>query len=237
MAWKLRCNDTDGVGKRHPTTRRGFITGLGFGVVSLYGLWAVYGAAPVSLGFLSEGSGSMANMKGMHGGDGGMSPEEFRRLTEEFIEANRLADGSVKPGHGAVAARIPRDGHEDDDHGAMAQMTTAGDGDQGTEVGPIRGHGAEEEPIDVYVMASRYGYEPGVLRLDVKVPYKFKFMAVDADHGASINLRFAGHMIRCPAKTLAVQTLAFTSPGEYLVYCTVYCGEGHDLMMGKIIVA
>ena len=221
----------------HVTTRRGFVTGLGFGVVSLYGLWAAYGAAPVSLGFLSEGSEGMAGMQGMHGGGGGMSVEEFTRLTEEFIEANQLPDGSVKPGYGSVAAGIPRDGHGDDDHAATPRMSMAGDDGHGTEGGPLRGDHAEEESLDVYMIATRYGYEPGVLRLDTMVPYNFKFMAVDADHGASINLRFAGHMIRCPAKTLAEKTLAFTSPGEYLVYCTVYCGEGHDLMMGKIIVA
>lgn len=42
---------------RHPTTRRGFISGVGFGVVSLYGLWAAYGAAPTRLAFLSGAQG------------------------------------------------------------------------------------------------------------------------------------------------------------------------------------
>ena len=31
---------------RHLTTRRGFVATLGFGGVSLYGLWVGYGAAP-----------------------------------------------------------------------------------------------------------------------------------------------------------------------------------------------
>lgn len=35
--------------KPHFTTRRGFIAATGFGVVSLYGLWAAYGAAPLRL--------------------------------------------------------------------------------------------------------------------------------------------------------------------------------------------
>ncbi len=213
----------------HPTTRRSVITGLGFGVVSLYGLWAAYGAAPVSLGFLSaagEGAGGMAGMEGMHGGGASMSPDEFRRLTEAFIENNSLPDGSVKPARHAVA-KLSGEAHEDEEHGVMAKMAMAD--------GP--GHGAEEEPTDVYMIASRYGYEPGLLRLEVGVPFNFRLMAVDADHGISINFRFAGHMIRCPAKTLVEQTLTFTAPGEFLVYCTVYCGEGHDMMMGKIVVA
>lgn len=221
----------------HPTTRRGFITGVGFGVVSLYGLWAAYGATPISLSFISEGMEGMGHGVG-HAGGGGMSPEEFRRKTQEFIEANSLPDGSVKPMRHA-AARIASEAH--DDHGASPQMSMAGDHED-EEAGEDHareeaGHAVTEEPIDVYVVATRYGYEPDVLRLDLKTPYKFRFMAVDADHGASINMRLASHMIRCRAKTLTEKTLVFTSPGEYLLYCTVYCGEGHDTMMGKIVVA
>ena len=207
---------------RHPTTRRGFISGVGFGVVSLYGLWAAYGAAPTSLAFLSAQEGGMEGMG--HGGHegGGMSPEEFERLANKFMEANRLPDGSVKPDGRAVAG-ISGEIHED--HAAAPKTSM------------VEGHGHEEGPIDVYVMASRYGYEPEVLRLTPNVPYKFRFMAVDADHGASINMRIGSLMIRCRARTLTETTLLFSAPGEYLTYCTVYCGEGHDTMMGKIVVA
>jgi hypothetical protein len=56
--------DFDG---KHVTTRRGFVTVPGFGVVSLYGLWVAYGAAPTSLAFMSGAEGG--GMKGMgHGG-------------------------------------------------------------------------------------------------------------------------------------------------------------------------
>ncbi|MCR4331996.1 MAG: hypothetical protein NUV34_04750, partial [Sulfuricaulis sp.] len=80
-------------------------------------------------------------------------------------------------------------------------------------------------------------YAPGVLRLETGVPYRFRIMAVDADHGMSIYVRFAGHMIRCPARTLFERELIFSEAGENLVYCSVYCGEGHDLMQGLIVVA
>ncbi|MFQ5939596.1 MAG: hypothetical protein ACE5KL_05935 [Alphaproteobacteria bacterium] len=260
--------DSDGTAERpggHPTTRRGFISGVSFGVVSLYGLWAAYGAAPTSLAFLSGAQdGGMAGMgHGGHAG-GGMSPEEFERLAREFFEANTLPDGSVKP-DGRAVARTSAEGHEDH---AAAPKTSMAEG-HGHEEGPkapvaeghgheeapktavaeghgheevpktavAEGHGHEEGPIDVYVMASRYGYQPEVLRLAPNVPYKFRFMATDADHGHSINMRLGSLMIRCRARTLTETTLLFTAPGEYLSYCTVYCGEGHDMMMGKILVA
>lgn len=38
--------------KNHFTTRRGFIAASGFGGISLYGLWAAYGAAPSPLALL-----------------------------------------------------------------------------------------------------------------------------------------------------------------------------------------
>src|SRR5665647_941270 len=41
--------------KNHFTTRRGFIAASGFGGVSLYGLWAAYGAAPGPLALLGLG--------------------------------------------------------------------------------------------------------------------------------------------------------------------------------------
>ncbi len=250
--------------KVHLTTRRGFVTVLGFGVVSLYGMWAAYGAAPTSLSFLAAGEG------GGHGGGGGLSPEAFRRLAEDFIEANSLPDGSVKPvrrkmagmpaaanhetadGHGmSVMAEKGHDqdggGHEEDDRHRMPGMAPKEHDEHGGGHQEADRHGLpamvakphdepDAGPIDVYLLASRYGYDPSILRLETKVPYRFRIMAFDGNHGASIFLRLAGHMIRCPAKVLVEKQIMFTRPDEYLVYCTVYCGEGHDMMMGKIVV-
>lgn len=225
MAKESPVNGTRDSPKSHLTTRRGFVTVLGFGVVSLYGLWAAYGAAPTSLAFMSGAEGG--GMKGMgHGGEGGMSPEEFNRLADAFFEANELPDGSVRPARRKVAG-VSAEAREHD--AAMPGMSMSEEDEHGDE--------HEDEPVDVYVRASRYGYEPDVLRLETDVPYKFRIMAVDADHGASINFRMGSHMIRCRARVLTEAILMFTAPGEYLSYCTVYCGEGHDQMMAKIVVA
>ncbi len=66
---------------------------------------------------------------------------------------------------------------------------------------------------------------------------KARMMAVDAVHGASINFGGGGRMIRCPSRTEVMSVMTFTRPGKLLVYCSVYCGEGHDMMKGAIIVA
>lgn len=237
MAGTGNVDRADERSENHLTTRRGFVTAIGFGVLSLYALWAAYGAAPIGLSLPSGEEG----IAGGHGrGGGGMSPEEFRRLAEEFIAANELPDGSVKPTRRALEARPGPSGHEREEKPVESSANGAPEaaGHEREKRRDGAPHAAEDEPIDVYLMASRYSYEPSVLRLEANVPYRFRMMGMDVNHGASImlKLRLAGHIMRSPAGTLAEMTMTFTKPGAYLVYCTVYCGEGHDMMQAKIIV-
>ncbi len=232
-------------GKPHFTTRRGFIAAAGFGVVGLYGLWAAYGAAPLNLlaaGVEPEASG------GGHGGhevpDGGPDVEEFKRRVEQFIAANQLPDGSVRPGPMAMASPAmaghgTHGGPEPTAGGGAAEngMHGAGHGAESPSAAdqPATDH-AEGEAVEVYLMAYQWGYKPAVLRLEANVPYRFRMMAVDTTHGASFHLGNASRITRLRPKTLVEQQLKFTRPGEYLLYCTVYCGLAHDRMQGKIIV-
>jgi heme/copper-type cytochrome/quinol oxidase subunit 2 len=98
-------------------------------------------------------------------------------------------------------------------------------------------HDAGSAARDVYLLAQQWSFEPAVLRLGVNQAYRFRMMAVDAAHGASLQLGTAGHIIRLPKGALVERQLTITKPGEYLLYCTMYCGEGHQFMSGKIIVA
>lgn len=98
--------------KTHFSTRRGFVAATGFGLLSLYLVWAGYGAAPLGFGAHggeADGGDAHEPAAGGHGGHGdapaGPSREEFRKLTEAFIEEHKLADGSVqapRPHHGAA---------------------------------------------------------------------------------------------------------------------------------------
>lgn len=208
-------------GKRHFTTRRGFIAACGFGILGLYGLWAGYGAAP--LPFLGgshepEGEGGAHEVAGGgHGAGGTVSPEEFRRGVEEFAARYRQPDGSVKPGGAGATA----DAHASHGmaHGANQAAEAAGG------------------PDDVYLMAYQWGFEPAVLRLEANRTYRLRMMAVDVSHGAAIQLGRGSRIVRLRTNTLVEQTKTFARPGEYLVYCTVYCGPGHARMQGRLIVA
>lgn len=189
------------------TTRRGFIAAASLGAVSLYGLWAGLGAAPLSF----ESRGDVVDLAGMGGHEGhdapqGPAPDQFRRLTEEFIAAHQQPDGGVLVEPDAAGQ-------------SMAGMTMPADS------------------LDVFVLAQQFSFEPTLLRLRTGIPYRFKLMAVDAAHGASLQLGRAGHIVRLPAGVVVERQMTFTEAGEYLLYCTVYCGEGHQFMQGSIHVS
>ena len=229
--------------KDHFTTRRGFIAASGFGGISLYGLWAAYGAAPGPMGLLgldhslasteaahAEHGGAAAPASGGHAGHGaaatGPSTQEFSRWTEQFVERYRLPDGSVYPRRMAPTAMATTDPHAGHD------MAGAADSHAGhAEVAPPAD---KSEPIDVLMTAGRWYYLPNKLRLDAGQAYRFQMMAVDIAHGASIELGQGGRMMRLQPGRITEAALTFHQPGRYLMVCTVYCGEAHQLMQATI---
>ena len=212
-------NLSAGSSNRHFTARRGFVAACGFGILGLYGLWAGYGAAP--LPFLGrhddpapEGGHDAAPDSGAHGATAGLSPEEFRRLAEDFAARYRQPDGSVRPGKVVSAT----------DHGAHhAPAAPAAEN-------------RDDDLLDVYLTAFQWGFEPGVLRLEANRAYRFRIMAVDVSHGVALQFGAASRIARLRANTLVEQTMTFARPGELLVYCTVYCGPGHARMQSRLIV-
>jgi hypothetical protein len=217
----------------HPTTRRGVIATVGFGGVSLYGLWVAYGAAPGPLALLApaDSVSGASNGSGGHGGHGaapaGSPTESFRRSAAEFVERYRMADGSVYPRRlaGEPMADMAHAGHT-----MPAAPSEAAHGE---------GHGgaaapAMTAPIDVYLLAEKWFYEPSDLRVDVGVPYRLRMLAADVSHGASIQFGRGARMIRLRPDTVTDMDVSFTRSGRYLVYCTVYCGQAHHQMQARI---
>lgn len=245
----------------HFTTRRSFIAAAGFGGVSLYGLWAAYGAAPTPLALLglgrphgaghAEPAAELPPAGGGHAGHGGAatgpSAEEFSRMNAEFIERYRLPDGSVHPRRLAAAPSV-HDMHampEMEDMPGMQHDTAMPgmSGEQPAQHDEHADHGAagpaaaESGPIDVLMAAGKWYYLPATLRLDVGQTYRFRMMALDITHGASIQFGKGGRMMRLQPGRVSETELTFTQPGRYLLNCTVYCGPAHDLMQATLVVA
>lgn len=231
---------------RPVTTRRGFLAALSFGAIGLYGVWeALDSSAAPDAKSPSHGShGAVRAEPAAHQGHGasadGPSAEEFERLTRDFIARYTRADGSTEPLAPAAAAPTSTDGQEMGhgaghgvSHGSGHAMAAEPD-DEAVGAAPMTDPAA---PIDVYLMAYQWAYEPALLRLKAGQPYRFRMMALDASHGASIQLGSGSHIIRLRRGALVERALRFDQPGRYLVYCTVYCGAAHDRMSGTIIVS
>lgn len=217
------------------TTRRSFVAAASLGAISLYGLWAILGAAPLRFREPGEPGGETMEMPAPGGGHEehgmaqGPTPGEFRKMTDEFLARHRQADGSilVEPGAAtqSMAGMTMAPGRNDAAHGMPAMAEQA----------PAQGEAAR--PLDVFMAAQQWSFDPPELRLRTSTPYRFRMMAVDAAHGASLQLGRGSHVIRLPRGVLVERELTFTEPGEYLLYCTVFCGEGHQSMSGQIQVA
>lgn len=236
---------------RHLTTRRGFVAAMGFGGVSLYGLWVAYGAAPGPQALFGQTSategptaGDDAAMAGHGMGPSGPTVEEFRATVADFVDRFGQPDGSVYPQRPAEAAAVPAPmdmsipgmvmptdpsapamDHALDGAGAMATDAAAINDEMGDH------HAA---PVDVYMLAEQWFYEPAHLRLDAGTGYRFRLMAADVPHGASIQFGHGARMIRLAPNTVTEIALTFERPGSYLIYCTAYCGAGHDGMQARI---
>ena len=88
--------------------------------------------------------------------------------------------------------------------------------------------------VTVSLRAEFYVFRPEQVRVPAGVPVTFRVTSPDVLHGfqivgTNVNLTVAPGYI-------SQVTTTFETPGEYLVVCNEYCGLGHHLMQGKVIV-
>lgn len=228
----------------HFTTRRGVIAALGFGGTTLYGLWVAYGAAPGPLALFATapagGNESAATGHGGHGSGAAASTEGFEAEVRDFVARFGQPDGSVwpRPDHamelpGMAVGDMPAMAGMD--HGAHGGAPDLGGGLAQSQADPAMPR-AEDAAIDVWFLASRFQFEPAHLMLETGRRYRFRMLASDVAHGASIQFGHGSRMIRLRPGRVTETELVFSRPGEFLVYCSFYCGPAHDAMQGRLTI-
>ncbi len=86
---------------------------------------------------------------------------------------------------------------------------------------------------DAYIVAQRFQFSP-VLQLEKGKTYRVHVSSMDVLHGLSIqpvNLNFEV----VPGYEFVI-TLTPTESGEFQIVCNEFCGLGHHVMSGKIVV-
>ena len=88
--------------------------------------------------------------------------------------------------------------------------------------------------VTVVLVAQTWSYDPGEITVPVGRPVTFRITSPDVIHGFEIVGTNVNAMI-VPGYVSQLTT-TFQHPGEYLLLCHEYCGLGHHMMQGKVIV-
>ena len=86
---------------------------------------------------------------------------------------------------------------------------------------------------DAYMQASTWQWSP-ILELQKGQTYRIHLSSKDLQHGFS--LQPVNYNLQVLPGYDYVATLTPTEAGEFVIVCNEYCGIGHHLMVGKLIV-
>jgi cytochrome c oxidase subunit 2 len=88
--------------------------------------------------------------------------------------------------------------------------------------------------IEVQMVAVMFAFAPNEVRVPAGRPIRFRLTSADVTHGFMISGTNANTML-APGY-ISQFTTAFSQPGDYLIVCHEFCGNGHHVMSGRIIV-
>ena len=86
----------------------------------------------------------------------------------------------------------------------------------------------------VVVLAQMFSYAPYEMRVRAGKPVTFRMTSPDVIHGFQI-VGTNGNTMVIPGYVSQFTTM-FKEPGNYLIVCNEYCGLGHHMMQGRLIV-
>jgi len=87
---------------------------------------------------------------------------------------------------------------------------------------------------EVIVLAQAWSFNPAEIRVPAGADITFTATTTDVLHGLNVEGTRLNMML-IPGQ-ISRNTYRFDTPGEYLLICHEYCGLGHHMMAGKVIV-
>jgi cytochrome c oxidase subunit 2 len=88
--------------------------------------------------------------------------------------------------------------------------------------------------VAVVIVAQLFSFNPDPIEVPAGKPVTFRLTSPDVIHGFQIVGTNANAMV-VPGYVTQF-TVTFDRAGEYLIACNEYCGVGHHMMSGKLIV-
>ena len=87
---------------------------------------------------------------------------------------------------------------------------------------------------EVIMIASTFQFTPGEIRVPAGSEVTFRITSRDVIHGIQMT-EIPFNFMLVPGQVTQA-TVRFGEPGEHLLICHEYCGTGHQVMYGKVIV-
>jgi len=91
-----------------------------------------------------------------------------------------------------------------------------------------------ENEYEAYVVARQFVFEPDPITVPANSTVTFYITSADVIHGFEVVGTNANTMV-IPGE-VATLTVEPNEPGEYGILCNEYCGGGHHVMEGKLVV-
>ena len=88
--------------------------------------------------------------------------------------------------------------------------------------------------LELQMVALMFSFAPNEVRVPAGRPIRFRLTSTDVTHGFLITGTNANTML-VPGY-ISQFTTVFTKPGDYLIVCHEFCGNGHHIMSGRLIV-
>lgn len=100
---------------------------------------------------------------------------------------------------------------------------------------PVNNQLVNGQPIkEMTIIAKKWQFDPKEIRVKQGERLKLRVKSVDVDHGFALSAFGIDQTISAGKETV-IEFVA-DRKGEFPFFCSVYCGEGHSGMRGKLVV-
>lgn len=100
---------------------------------------------------------------------------------------------------------------------------------------PTNNQPVDNRPIkEVFITAKQWQFDPNEIKVKMGEKVRLKIKSVDVEHGFSLSA-FGIDKTISPGKETVIEFVA-DKKGEFPFFCSIFCGEGHSGMRGKLVV-
>src|SRR2546426_3081360 len=100
--------------------------------------------------------------------------------------------------------------------------------------GPANAQNSPAQPVEIKVTARRFEFDPPKITVQKGQPVRLVITAEDVEHGFAI--KEFNVDVKIKAKQTRIVEFTPDRSGRFRFYCSVYSGDGHEEMLGELVV-